>query len=376
MREITQSSAPVQTSTEPEVERLAREVAELRAARVADRAELEAVRAQVMGQKSSPEPDAPLGEREELSKRRFARRRHNGSGEHSEPSGLMSRRRLFGLLGGAAAAGAGLAVAGSTLTADPAGATVVTAGAADGDALMIGGVNNCTNETGLTSTQSSTTTFVGISTATNGRGIGGACDVGSGAVAVFGTSATGYGLKGTGGMAPLWLFPAGSVGAPTTGTHNRGEFVVDSNGTLFTCVVPGTPGTWLRQSPLVTIPPARVYDSRVGQLPSTAPKSKITPGSTVNVDVTGTQAAGGPSGVPSGVSGVLGNITVVVPSAGVALTVFGEGATQPATSNINCSPAQVVANNFTSKVGTSNGISIFGSGGPTDFVIDIFGYYP
>jgi hypothetical protein len=36
----------------------------------------------------------------------------------------------------------------------------------------------------------------------------------------------------------------------------------------------------------------------------------------------------------------------------------------------------VVANSFTSQLGTSNGISIKCGGGPTDFIIDIFGYYP
>jgi hypothetical protein len=177
--------------------------------------------------------------------------------------------------------------------------------------------------------------------------------------------------------AHLLLDPSATAGAPT-GTHVVGQFWVDSHGVLFQCVGAGNPGTWVRQSPLVTIPPARVYDSRVGQLPTTGPKSPITNGSTVNVDVTGTQASppGGPSGVPAGASGVLGNITVVLPSGGVALTVFGEGATQPSTSNINASVGGIVANNFTSKVGTSNGISVFGSGGPANFVIDIFGYYP
>jgi hypothetical protein len=39
----------------------------------------------------------------------------------------------------------------------------------------------------------------------------------------------------------------------------------------------------------------------------------------------------------------------------------------------------IVANNFTSKVGTGgsvNEISVFGARDPSDFVIDIFGYYP
>lgn len=40
------------------------------------------------------------------------------------------------------------------------------------------------------------------------------------------------------------LTPAGSPGAPTTGTHAAGEFFLDSNLDLFQCIVSGTPGTW------------------------------------------------------------------------------------------------------------------------------------
>jgi hypothetical protein len=245
----------------------------------------------------------------------------------------------------------------------------VTAGAANGDALQIGGSNTCSAVTNLTSSGASD----GMVVTADGAGfvgIRGVCDT-NGATGVLGHATLGYGLVGIGGAAPLALSPNAGVGPPS-GTHFRGEFYIDGTGSLFLCTATGSPATWVKlSSPLVTIPPARVYDSRVGQLPATGPKSPITNGATVNVDVTGNS-----SGVPSGASGVLGNITVVLPSGGVALTVFGEGQTQPATSNINASVGGIVANNFTSKVGTSNGISIFGSGGPTDFVIDIFGYYP
>jgi hypothetical protein len=309
--------------------------------------------------------------------RRQRRRARDASMVQTAERGApVSRRRLFGLLGGAAAVGTGLAVAGSALGADPAGATAVTAGAANGDALQIGGSNACTGNTGLTSTTASAA-FDAVSTGANGTGIEGTCNNGTKAVGVFGFSSTGIGLYAQGGLAPLFLVPHG-VGAPTTGTHQIGEFVVDSNGTLFTCVAAGTPGTWLRQSPLVAIPPARVYDSRASQSPTTGPKATITNGSTVNVDVTGIQATppGGASGVPSGAKSVLGNITVVNGPNPVFLTVFAEGATPPATSNVNAGGGVVVANSFTSTLGTSNGISIKCGGGPTDFIIDIFGYYP
>jgi hypothetical protein len=291
---------------------------------------------------------------------------------------------LFGLLGGAAAAGAGLAVAGSALGADPAGATAVTAGAADGDALQIGGTNQCQSPTELTSGTGATALIV-TANGNGGTGIVGIAGpiVGTG---VRGVSSSGYGLQGQalpGGLAPLALSASGSVtGHPTTGTHGPGEFWVDNLGALFYCTVTGTPGTWVKlSSPLVSIPPARVYDSRASQSPTTGPKSPITNGSTVTVDVTGTQATppGGPSGVPTGASAVLGNVTLVAPSSQVFLTLYAAGATQPSTSSINCLAAGVVANNFTSKLGSggsANKIAITCGGGPTDFIIDIFGYYP
>jgi hypothetical protein len=128
----------------------------------------------------------------------------------------------------------------------------------------------------------------------------------------------------------------------------------------------------VRQSPLVTIPPARVYDSRPGQAPTLiGPKTPITNGSTVLVAVSANA-----SGVPTGASAVLGNITVTGTAAPVFLTVYADGATQPGTSNINAFGAgQTIANSFTSQI-ASDSIAITCGGGPTDFIIDIFGYYP
>jgi hypothetical protein len=169
-------------------------------------------------------------------------------------------------------------------------------------------------------------------------------------------------------------------GHPTTGTHSKGELFVDGDGTLFLCTTSGTPGTWVNLSTgsnLVTLStPARVYDSRIGQQPSTGPKSQITNGTTVSIDVTGPKAGGGTSGVPSGATAVLGNLTLINGPNTVFLTVFANGTMPPATSNINALGGQVIANNFTSQIGTSNQISVKCGFGPTDFIIDIFGYYP
>jgi hypothetical protein len=55
---------------------------------------------------------------------------------------------------------------------------------------------------------------------------------------------SGYGATLSGRSAPLHLEPATTAGAPTTGTHLRGDLYVDVNGNLFFCKVSGTPGIW------------------------------------------------------------------------------------------------------------------------------------
>lgn len=66
------------------------------------------------------------------------------------------------------------------------------------------------------------------------------------------------------------------------------------------------------------------------------------------------------------------------PDAAVFLTCFVGGATQPSTSTVNAGSAfMTIANRFTSK--TSNdafqNMVVICGGGPTDFIVDIFGYY-
>jgi hypothetical protein len=64
-----------------------------------------------------------------------------------------------------------------------------------------------------------------------------------GGVGVAGSSATGYGGQFTGGFAQLYLTPSATTGIPTSGNHKRGEFFVDSKGSLFFCKGDGVPGT-------------------------------------------------------------------------------------------------------------------------------------
>lgn len=379
MEDRTQSSAPVATSTETDVERLTHEVDQLRA-------KLEAVHAQVTGQNGSPEPGAMLGGDHRSPRRRLVRRRD--AGDSAGPSGVVSRRRLFGLLGGAAAAGAGLAVVGSA--GDPAGAVNPSlildqsnVGMATTDlTAALNGTNTLTIE----NTDNHGTSGALFAETADGTALFGQCD--GGGAGVYGLSASGYGGRfqtnsgGAAAGAQLVLSPGGAAGAPTGGGHAEGELWLDVNSTLWLCTLAGPAGTWTKlSSPLVTIAPARVYDSRVSQSPSTGPKTPITNGSTVTIDVTGVKAGGGNSGVPAGASAVLGNVTVVNGvNPGVFLTVYASGTSQPATSSVNAGSGGIVANNFTSQIGTTgmnaNRIAITCGGGPTDFIVDIVGYYP
>ena len=64
----------------------------------------------------------------------------------------------------------------------------------------------------------------------------------SSAVAALG--GTGVGVYASGARAPLQLGTSSGAGAPTTGTHEAGELMVDANADLYLCKVSGTPGTW------------------------------------------------------------------------------------------------------------------------------------
>ena len=214
------------------------------------------------------------------------------------PTGSVSRRRMFGLLGGAAT---GLAVAGSTLGAAPAGAAAVTTGAADGDALAIGEPNtnsagsaNATALSGSTNgpemlriAQSGTNTDFALQAYHNGTGttakrtalfgfrdgvVGGTGGTGVQAQA---NTIDGVGLTAdsTAGAAILLTDHTQTI-PPTTGTWTAGS-LVQTGGQLWYCTQSGTGSAskWVQLSTtgskLITLAsPVRVYDSRPGANPT------------------------------------------------------------------------------------------------------------
>ena len=379
MRDARQQSVAAATSAEPEIERLAREVAELRAENAANRTELEAVRAHVMSRHAGLDSGDAVGQRDGPSKRRLGGRRPTSTGESSRASGLVSRRRLFGLVGGAAAVGTGLAVAGSTLTADPAAAT---------GNMMIDGSNTGAGTTDLSSTTTGNAMTV-EATGTNGsafsatgnaagHGVEGVSTSGTG---VFGVSTSNAGVAGSSfsGIAVqassatgagLLLADNGVTMPPTSGSWIVGSFVV-SGGQLWFCSASGTgvSARFVRISPLVPVnPPARVYDSRTGGGPLSVGQSR-------DITVTGTF---GSSTIPTGVSAILCNLACGEPVGAGFLAMYQQGTSNPGTANVNFNNGQDISNNATSAVsaGMPGKVTVYCGNGSTQVIIDVFGYYP
>lgn len=50
--------------------------------------------------------------------------------------------------------------------------------------------------------------------------------------------------QSVGATAAAYFAGGTASGAPTTGTHNAGEFILDQTGSFWICTLTGTPGTW------------------------------------------------------------------------------------------------------------------------------------
>jgi hypothetical protein len=262
---------------------------------------------------------------------------------------------MLGMLKGAAAAGAGMAVIGSANTAF---ATAVTTGTADGDALQIGGAN--TNTLAGTSLSGSASGPVGaIFAVSNTAGGAGNAIQGIGAAGggwgVLGKtiSSDGFGVfaLASGGLGGIGLQAASLAGAalriadsggddifagppptvaipPTTGTWKTGS-LVNSAGQLWYCYVAGvgSASKWVRlSSPFVPVTPTRVYDSRAG---APLPTGVLLGGANRLVSVAdGRDNAGTvtvPGLVPAGATAVTANVTVTGTTSGFGYLAINPG---------------------------------------------------
>lgn len=117
----------------------------------------------------------------------------------------------------------------------------------------------------------------------------------------------------------------------------------------------------------VSVPPARIVDSRVGpQIQGPVP-------------AWGTAAiqAAGAGGVPvSGVSAVVLNVTVTEPTSVGFLTVYASKGTRPVSSNLNFVAGQTVPNLVIAPLGSDGKVAFYnGSPGSVHVIADVSGYF-
>ncbi len=306
-------------------------------------------------------------------------------------------RRKFLMLGGAAAVTAAAMAAGAVGLEKP-------ALAANGNNVVIGTGNAGTVTTSLTSpinsatptsaalvvTNYTLTSGVGISGYGSNVGVYGNANAGSlGANGVIGEAGTvgtgvlgksdggGIGLEGLSGSGPVLYLNAPSISTtvvpPTVGAWFFGSFLVDSKGNLWYCARSGTPGLRVKLSGSLQVvnPTVRAYDSRVSQ-GGPGPLMLGSADSVISLDIAG--------GLPVGASSALINLTVTGTMSNFGyLTVYENGKSVPATSNINWfGPNENLANNSTVAVDASGKIAVHiggTTGAGTDFIVDILGYY-
>jgi hypothetical protein len=115
----------------------------------------------------------------------------------------------------------------------------------------------------------------------------------------------------------------------------------------------------------VSVPPQRAYDSRIADGPIASGQER-----TIALDEVL------PGLVPPGATGVAYTLTVTGTEGAGHLSVGVPGTGKPATSVINWfATDQNIANSATGALSADRSLAVFGGGGPTQFVIDILGYF-
>lgn len=115
--------------------------------------------------------------------------------------------------------------------------------------------------------------------------------------------------------------------------------------------------------------PTRVLDTRTG---TGAPRARLT---TAPIDV---QITGGTSGVPTGATAVVLNLTGIAPTGYTNIRVFPTPTTAvptPVVSNVNIDPGKTAANAVTVALPASGKIRVQNAAGTVDAAADVVGYY-
>jgi len=268
-----------------------------------------------------------------------------GTGAEDGIDELPSDRRHLLKVLGATAAGA---VGASLLEASPAGATPGSA--------VLASTNNTSNAT-TSVTTSAGDALQGSTADAAAHGVAGIDTSPTGGVGVGAASANGVGITAAGGVAPIYLAPAATPGAPSSGGHYAGMMAIDSNGVFYRCTVTGVPGTWVPIYSVVPLAaPVRVISTPSGPSNTGGLTGPFAADGTTH---TTTVLTGGATGIPATAVGVVGNLVVsgngaTLNGAGF-LTLFPAGTPNPHTSSLNAGGAAFA---------TSNGVTVaLGTGG-------------
>ena len=179
------------------------------------------------------------------------------------------------------------------------------------------------------------------------------------AVPASATSAVVTSLAGGAAYVPC-VTAASATGA--TAQSCAGPLLVSSGGAVAqaTAVTPG--------SEFTPVAPVRLMDTRKGLGGVTGPVAAT---SLVSLPVAGVD------GVPSsGVTAVVMNVTVTAPTGGGVLTVYPDGGSAPAVSNLNFSAGETVPNLVTVELGADGKVDFYNnSGGTVQILADLAGYY-
>jgi len=158
------------------------------------------------------------------------------------------------------------------------------------------------------------------------------------------------------------------------GTYDVVVSAVDSHGHTASTTVQAT----VAGSDYTPYGPVRLLDTRNGTGVSKA--GAVAGKSTVKLKVAGAGTTG--DVIPSGITAVVMNVTVVSPTKNGLLTVYpdessnGNGETVPGTSNLNFAANQTVPNLVTVPVGPNGVVDFYnGSAGSTQVLADVVGYY-
>lgn len=200
----------------------------------------------------------------------------------------------------------------------------------------------------------------------------------------------GYGVQASSsGLAPLRLIPSGGGATPVAGRHEVGELWVDSAGSIFYCITatttkptaPNGDANWRQLAGAATAGslhylnvPDRFGDTRS----SSTIGGKNTPfAANTSFDYTISGATGRDgTHLPTGIVGVVGNVTAINATTGGLLKVLPGGTSSTIGTSVVNFGTNIAFNSFNVRLSADGKLRIaFGGSGTVDVFFDIVGYY-